>query len=474
MSSRVCGLALVTLPTPDLGTMDTIHADALPFSAKPPAHQDRVSDATWWQAVPAWSGVSRATFEDHRWQLGRTVRSLDSLVELVGPLLPPGFSTDARAGMAVSPMALRLTPYVVSLVDWTQPWRDPIRRQFVPLGSEVEPDHPMASLDSLEEGRDTVLPGLVHRYPDKVLFLTLDVCPVYCRFCTRSYTVGGSTDQVDKPSLSSGRSRLDEVCDYLERNPRVVDVVVSGGDTSLLPPGTLREIGERLLRISSIRRIRFASKLLAVLPQKVVSDERWLDALAHVAELGHRRGCEVALHTHVNHPREITPVAAEAARRLFERRVTLRNQSVLQRGVNDDAATMTRLVDSLARLHARPYYVYTHDVVAGVEVLRTSLGGAIEIEKQVRGTTAGFDTPTFVCDVMGGGGKRDLHSFEHYDERLGIAVYRSPVVDDERPFFYFDPLSQLEPAAQRAWLEPGAGERFVARALERAGMGTSH
>ena len=445
-----------------------------PTGAPCPPAPDPSTQPEWWRVIPGWSDVDPTRFRDTRWQMRHTVRSLDKLIGLTGPLLPHGFASDARGGLAVAPMELRLTPYVVSLIDWTRPWRDPIRRQFLPLGSEVEPDHPLASLDSLNEGRDTVLPGLIHRYPDKVLFLTLDVCPVYCRCCTRSYAVGSSTDQVDKPSLSSGRSRLDDVCDYLRQHPKVVDVVISGGDTCLLPASAIRSIGERLLDLPSIRRIRFASKLMAVLPQKVLTDEPWLDALGYVADLGHQRGCEVALHTHVNHPREISPITVSAAERLFERRITLRNQSVLQRGVNDDPTTMLALLRRLAELHVRPYYVYTHDVVAGVECLRTTLARGIEIEKEIRGGLAGFDTPTFVCDVMGGGGKRDLHSYEYYDERLGIAVYRSPVVDPGRAYFYVDPLSQLSSAAQRAWQQPGAPDRFVQQALERAGMGTSH
>ncbi|MFH1464117.1 MAG: KamA family radical SAM protein [Pseudomonadota bacterium] len=428
----------------------------------------------WWRRVPAWSELSTSTFRDVRWQLRNTVRTLDALQQALGHQLPARFLADAADGLARSPMELRLTPHVVSLIDWSRPWADPVRRQFLPLGSEHEPDHPMARLDSLAERRDTVLPGLVHRYPRKVLFLTLDVCPVYCRCCTRSYAVGSSTEAVTKGHLASGRSRLDQVVDYLQAHPEVDDVVLSGGDTSLLPAGAVLEIGERLLGLGHIRRLRFGSKLMAVLPQRLLSDEPWLDALTRVAQLGHERGCEVALHTHVNHPRELTPHTRDAARALWERRVTMRNQSVLQRGVNDDADTMLALLRGLARLHIQPYYVYNHDVVAGVECLRTTLRTAAELEKSVRGALTGFDTPTFVCDVVGGGGKRDLHSWELYDERLGLAIYRSPAVEPERVYYAFDPLSQLEPAARRAWNEPGAPARLVQRAMERAGLGTSH
>jgi lysine 2,3-aminomutase len=436
----------------------------------PPPQDPPGGDPLWWRAIPAWRHLDPARFGDPRWQLEHSVHGLDALLELVGPSLPPGFAADARAGMAAAPMALRLTPHALSLVDWSQPWEDPIRRQFLPLDSEGEPDHPMARLDALDEARDSVLPGLVHRYPGRVLYLSLDACPVYCRCCTRSYALGHSQRPARAAGGAGGLRHLDRVCDYLGQHPEVHDVVVSGGDTCLLPPRSLQRIGERLLALDSIRRIRFGSKLLAVLPQQIVCDGPWLAALTQLATLAHQRGCELALHTHVNHPRELTPLAAEAAGMLFERHITLRNQSVLQRGVNDDPATMLALLRGLSRLHARPYYVYTHDMVRGVEALRTTLASAIELEKRVRGAQAGVDTPTFVCDLMGGGGKRDLHSYERYDRQLGIAVYRSPALDPARPFLHLDPIALLDPAVQRAWREPGAGGRLVAQAIEAAGF----
>ncbi|MBN2798853.1 MAG: KamA family radical SAM protein [Deltaproteobacteria bacterium] len=438
-----------------------------PLSGQP-LHQ---RDAAPWRRIPAWADLDEATFRDAGWQLRSSVRSLDGLAALVGALAPDGFLEDVRAGLAAAPMAMRITPHLLASVVWSNPWRDPIRRQFIPVGSELEADHPMGSLDSLEEERDAVLPGLVHRYPDKVLYLTLDVCPVYCRFCTRSYAVGADTQEVEKASLAGGRGRLDQVLAYLRAHPQVVDVVVSGGDTSMLPASGIREIGEALVRLPQIRRVRFASKLMSVLPQKVLSDQAWLDALTEVTRLGRERGCEVALHTHINHPAEITVHTLEAAKVLWQRGITVRNQSVLQRGVNDTPEVMSHLLRELASLHLRPYYVYTHDVVAGVEVLRTSLRTALEVEKAVRGSIAGFDMPVFVCDVVGGGGKRDAHSFEHYDERMGVAVFRSPVVDPERPFFYFDPLSSLSPEARSIWSDPERRGAMLQRILERAGMG---
>ncbi|MBN1336453.1 MAG: KamA family radical SAM protein [Deltaproteobacteria bacterium] len=437
-------------------------------------HRVGLEEGWWQERVPAWSRVDAATFHDHAWQLRNGVSRPSDLVPLVGDLVPDGFMDDLAAGLRIAPMCIRLTPYVLSLVDWTDPGPDPIRRQFVPLASEIEPDHPRCSLDALEEQRDSVLPGLVHRYPDKVLFLALQVCPVYCRFCTRSYAVGKDTGAVEKCSLGAGRDRWERTFEWIENHRGVEDVVVSGGDTWLLSSAMIRRIGERLLATAHVRRIRFASKGLAVLPQKILSDPEWLDVLAHLASEGRQRGVQVALHTHFNHPREITSVTRRAAQMLFERGIVVRNQSVLQRGVNDEPGCMTRLVRGLSRIQVQPYYVYVHDLVPGVECLRTSLAEALDLERAVRGQTAGFNTPTFVCDTIGGGGKRDAHSFEHYDRRLGIAVFRSPVVDPERPFFHFDPMRTLDRSVQAAWRCDRTQQEMIHSVLDQAGFGWSH
>ncbi|MBW2527007.1 MAG: KamA family radical SAM protein [Deltaproteobacteria bacterium] len=435
-----------------------------------PAHHRQLRAGCWWQAIPAWHGVDAETFLDYRWQLKNSVTCPKSLEDILEDRVSSEFLDDLRAGLERATMEMCITPYTLSLIDWDDPEGDPIRRQFLPLGSEYEPDHPMGTMDALHEQEDAVAPGLTHRYPDKVLFLALDVCPVYCCCCTRSYSVGGDTERVDKCSFSADSSRWQEAFAYLEAHPEVEDVVVSGGDTSLLRASQIRLIGERLLQIPHIRRIRFATKTLAVMPMKLLSDQEWVSAICEVAACGRKRGVQVCVHTHFNHPDEITEISQRAADLLFQRGIPVRNQSVLLRGVNDDPQTMITLLRRLAWINVEPYYVYLHDVVPGDETLRTSLDAAIELEKTVRGSTAGFMTPTFVCDAYGGGGKRELHSFEHYDDARGIAVYRAPVVDRERPFFYFDPLRCLSSPIRNAWHRESTRRQMLAQAVERAGL----
>jgi lysine 2,3-aminomutase len=424
----------------------------------------------WWRERSTWSNVDRDTFLDYKWQNRYTVNSAEKLVDVLGDLVSDEFIADVRDGLGLAPMAIRLSPYLLSLIDWDDPVRDPIRRQFLPLGSESTPDHPMCTLDSLHEQDDSVVPGLVHRYPDKVLFLALDVCPVYCRFCTRSYSIGEETENVEKVDFRPNTDRWEEAFEYLRNTPQVEDVVVSGGDSYMLPHKRLRHIGEKLLEIPHIRRIRFATKGLAVMPQKIFSDRAWVDALDDVTRQGREQGVHVCVHTHFNHPTEITELSRDACNELFKRGITVRNQSVLIRGVNDDVDTMLLLIKRLSWINVQPYYVYVHDMVPGVETLRTSIAEAQELEKQVRGRTAGFMTPTFVCDAMGGGGKRDVHSHDYYDRATGIAIYRSPAVDDQQPFFYFDPLRTLDREMRRQWRAEDAPKQLVRSAVHEAGF----
>ena len=435
-----------------------------------PAPHRQLRGGRWWQRIPAWHGVDDATFLDYRWQLKNSVTKPESLADILENQASDDFLADLHVGLERATMEICITPYTLSLIDWEDPVADPIRRQFLPLGSEYEPDHPMGTLDALHEQEDAVAPGLTHRYPDKVLFLALDVCPVYCCCCTRSYSVGGDTERVDKCSFSADSTRWEEAFSYLERHPEVEDVVVSGGDTSLLRAAQVRHIGERLLSIAHIRRIRFATKTLAVMPMKLLSDEEWVSALTDVAARGRRQGVQVCVHTHFNHPDEITEITRQAVDVLFQLGIPVRNQSVLLRGVNDDPATMITLLRRLAWINVEPYYVYLHDVVPGDETLRTSLDAALELEKIVRGHTAGFMTPTFVCDAYGGGGKRELHSFESYDDARGNAVYRSPVVDPKRPFFYFDPLRCLSSHLRNAWQRDHTRRQMLEQAVQSAGL----
>ena len=430
-------------------------------------HHRQLLDGAFWQRIPAYRQIDEVTFLDHSWQAKNTITNPQKLLSAVQHLVPQSFYDDVAEGFKRSPMSIRVSPYLLSLIDWNDAYNDPLRRQFVPVATRLLPDHPKLTLDSLHEQADAPVPGLTHRYPDKALFLVLDTCPVYCRFCTRSYAVGVDTDEVEKVSLKATEDRWERAFTYISERPELEDIVVSGGDSYQLKARQITLIGNRLLELPNIRRIRFATKGPAVMPMKLITDHEWVDALTGVVERGRKLHKEVVLHTHFNHPNEITAITKRALDVVFERGIITRNQSVLQRGVNDSIATMQLLVKRLGHCQVHPYYVYVHDLVKGVEDLRTTLQTALDIEKAVRGTTAGFHTPTFVVDAPGGGGKRVAHSFEHYDRETGISVFSAPSV---KPgfFLYYDPIDTLAPDVQARWKDPAAQTSMVDAAIAAA------
>jgi lysine 2,3-aminomutase len=456
----------------------SIHPLPMAPAGPPFAHRERAVSPSlehrelrrgpWWQRIPAYRSVDEATFLDHSWQAKNSIAKVSKLVETIQELVPVGFVEDLEEGMKRAPMSVRVSPYIVSLIDWERPSEDPLRTQFFPLASRLLADHPKLGLDSLHEQADAPLPGLTHRYGDKALFLPLDTCPVYCRFCTRSYAIGLDTDEVEKVHLRPNEERWRRAYQYIASRPELEDIVISGGDAYQLRPQHVLEIGEALLAIPNVRRMRFATKGPAVMPMKILTDDAWVDALARVVEKGRKIGKDVVLHTHFNSPNEITGITEAAMARLFERGIVVRNQSVLIRGVNDAVDVMTLLVKRLGHINVHPYYVYVHDMVRGVEDLRTSVDTALHIEKHVRGATAGFNTPTFVVDAPGGGGKRDVHSYEYYDRDTGVCVFAAPSVKPGQLFTYFDPLHQLSTHQQRRWAEPGEQQAMIDDALCRA------
>jgi lysine 2,3-aminomutase len=444
-----------------------------PGAQKPAVDPDslvhkQLREGEFWRSLPGYADVDTSTFLDDGWQAKNSVTRLDKLSAVVQGLVTEEFLEDVQEGLRRAPMSVRISPYIVSLIDWSRPYRDPLRRQFLPVGSALLPDHPRLDLDSLCEQSDSPVRGLTHRYPDKALFLVLDTCPVYCRFCTRSYAVGRDTEQVEKFNVRARPARWERVFEYLRSRVEVEDVVISGGDVFQLRADQLQMLGDALLDLPNIRRMRFASKGPAVMPMKLLSDDAWFRALVDVVERGRGMHKEVVLHTHFNHPEEITDITRRAMNRLFEEGVTVRNQTVLLRGVNDDADDMRLLIKRMGHLNVHAYYVYQHDMVKGLEDLRTTVSTTVELEKSVRGATAGYNTPTFVVDAPGGGGKRQVHSFEHYDPTTGISVYRSPNVDPNAYYLYFDPIDCLPPRGQRRWTEPREHEAMVSEALEAA------
>ncbi len=434
------------------------------------SHRDLL-DAPFWQRVPAWKNIDKETFLDWKWQAENTVTKPKHVLELLEEIVSPEFLEDVRQGFRGASMSVRVSPYVFGLIDWENPMTDPLRIQFVPLGSRFTKDHPMLRFDSLNEQKDSPVSGLTHRYSDKALFLAMDTCTVYCRYCTRSYAVGSDTEDYEKMQLRVNRERWAKAYDYIRNTPYLEDIVISGGDTYQLRADQVTEIGEALLSIPHVRRLRWATKGPAIMPMKLLTDHAWVDALTGIMEKGRKQNVEVCVHTHFNHPKEITEISRQGLGVLFQRGITVRNQSVLVRGVNDSAEIMKKLVKRLAYVNVHPYYVYVHDLVKGAEDLRTTVGTAIAIEKEVRGSTAGFKTPTFVVDAPGGGGKRDAHSFEHYNQETGVSVYRSPAVDPDKYYFYCDPVALLPESGQARWADPSQHDLIIKEAEEAARYG---
>ena len=382
---------------------------------------------------------------------------------MLGDRVSDAFIEDIQAALRIAPMNIRITPYVFALIDWNNPADDPLRKQFLPIASQMLPDHPYYLADSLYEDVDSPVPMLTHRYPDKVLFLPLTTCPVYCSYCTRSRIIGGSTETVDKDTYGPNPKNWEAAFEYLRKTPQIEDVVISGGDAYNLTPKYIQLIGETLLEIPHIRRLRYATKGVAILPQKILTDDAWVEALALVNKKGRALGKHVVIHTHFSSTREITQWSRLAMQRLYAEGIMVRNQAVLQNGVNNDPEIMIKLTKQLSYINIQPYYVYIHDMVPGCEHLRTSLGQGVSIEKHVRGTTAGFNVPTFVCDAPAGGGKRHVSSYEYYDQENGISVWRAPEVKPNELFLYFDPLHALNPDAQARW-QDASGRRALVRA----------
>lgn len=455
------GLMGLELPNP---IKDNIEHDEL-------VHR-KFNSSEFWKKIPAFKNVDKEEFSRFKFQNKFTVRTVDKLEEYIGDLAGNKFIEDVKKGMEKAPMNLSISPYLLSLIDWDNPYEDPLRIQFIPVNSGFANDHPMLTLDSLGEQNDSPVPGLVHRYFDKALFLPLDVCPVYCRFCTRSYAIGGDTESVDKSRFKNAPSSWNKAFAYIASRPEIEDVVISGGDAYMLIPERLKLIGKVLLEIPHVRRIRFASKGPAVMPMRITSDQKWTQALIDVVNLGREHGKEVVLHTHFNSANEITSFTAEAMNHLFKNGVTVRNQSVLIKGVNDTPAKMIHLIRKLSYMNVQPYYVYQHDMVTGAEDMRTSVKASVELEKKVRGVTAGFNTPLFVTDAPGGGGKRDVHSYDFYDETTGISVYRSPSVDDSKLYLYFDPISSLPSDGQKLWEDNSLHDDLIKNAVKASGYGS--
>jgi len=428
-------------------------------------HRD-ILQGEFWRKIPAYESIDEKTFTDHKWQGNNTITKPQQFIETIGNLLNTEQYKNILNGFLKAPMSLRISPYLISLINWSNLNSCPIRQQFIPFGTDIKSPHPMLTLDSLNEQKDSRVPGLVHRYHDKALFLALDICPVYCRFCTRSYAVGTDTESVKKIKFDGYKIRWEKAFEYITNNPQIEDIVISGGDTYHLKPDQIEYIGIRLLQIPNIRRIRFATKGIAVMPQKIFTHMDWTDALTRVSDYARANEKSAVIHTHFNHAREITWMTQKAMKLLLNRGVHVRNQTVLLKGVNDTVHDMLLLIKQLEFINIQPYYVYVCDMIQGIENLRTPLKTAINLESYIRGATSGFNTPSFICDTPGGGGKRLVNSYEYYNEETGISIFSAPAVKPGKYFLYFDPLQNLSLEMQAKWQNENERTILIKNALD--------
>ncbi|MEN9813300.1 MAG: L-lysine 2,3-aminomutase [Verrucomicrobiota bacterium] len=393
-----------------------------------PYTEDR---AVWAEGQGLWQHLPADTWRDWTWQLRNrltTTAQLEQLMEL---------TPDERAGCehANRKLALAITPYFFNLIDRRDP-DCPIRKQVIPRAAEqVVSDGEM--LDSLGEDEHSPVSGLVHRYPDRVLFLVTDRCAAYCRYCTRSRLVSNAQDYNFHPEYEEGLR-------YIAAHPEIRDVLLSGGDPLLLSDAKLDHLLTRLRAIPHVEFIRIGSRIPVFLPQRITPE---LCAIL-------RRHGPVWMSIHVNHPRECTADLRAACERLAFAGVPLGNQSVLLRGINDDVDVMKALVHRLLRMRVRPYYLYQMDLITGGAHFKASVRKGIEIIQALRGHTTGYAVPQFVIDAPGGGGKVPLNP--DYVESVDDDAI---VLRNYEGRLYRYPLAAGEPAAAAPGWEPAFVDR---------------
>ena len=363
------------------------------------------------QRVPSesWGSVLPSEWNDWSWQLRNRIQTLEQLEKRL-PLIG-----EERAGtiLAGKKLALGITPHFFSLIDPQDP-DCPIRRQVVPRIEEAS-RAPDEMVDPCGEDSHMPVPGLVHRYPDRVLLLVTDRCASYCRYCTRSRVVSGAGEQELTVDLE-GAFR------YLEYHPEVRDVLISGGDPLLLSDAKLNAILTRLRSISSIEFIRIGTRIPIFLPQRITPEL--------VAMLKQHHPLWMSIHS--NHPKELSYEVREALGRLADAGIPLGNQSVLLKGVNDRSEVLKDLFHKLLLCRVRPYYLYQCDLITGSAHLRTTIREGQEIMEQLRGYTTGYAVPTYVVDGPGGGGKIPIgpgYIVGMADDRVILKNYKGDVYE---------------------------------------------
>jgi lysine 2,3-aminomutase len=339
---------------------------------------------------------------DWRWQLRHAIRDLSALEKRLV------LTDDERGGLIRTSTIFRLgiSPYYLALIDRESPFC-PVRMQAIPAYGEGDV-RPGELDDPLGEDLHRPVPAIVHKYPDRVLFLAIDSCSVYCRHCTRRRITKGGEAQLSRTELSRG-------LDYIRSNPRIRDVLISGGDPLLLSDERLEELLGAVRAVPHVEIIRIGTRVPVTLPMRVTP------ALAQVL----RRHAPVYVVTHFNHPKEVTAEAREACERLVDAGVPVENQTVLLRRVNSSARIIGELNHACLRMRVRPYYLHQMDVAQGCEHFRTPLSKGVEILEELRGWTSGLAVPHLAVDLPGGGGKVTLQPKYLQEQTTEAAVFRN-------------------------------------------------
>ena len=357
-----------------------------------------------------WQDIQESSWNDWRWQLKNRITSVDQLQRLMPTLTPEEF---AGATLANNKLAMAITPYFFNLIDPADE-NCPIRWQVIPRIQETH-NAPWEMSDPCGEDSHSPIPGLVHRYPDRVLLLVTDRCAAYCRYCTRSRLVSNASGYDFHPEF-------DRQIEYVRNHSEVRDVLLSGGDPLLFSDDKLENLLKRLREIPHLEFLRIGTRIPIFLPQRITPE---LCAML-------RKYHPLFISVHSNHPRELTIEVREALGRLADAGIPLGNQSVLLRHVNDDPVIMKAHVQKLLMCRVRPYYIYQCDLISGSAHLRTSVRKGLQIMEELRGHTTGYAVPQYVIDAPGGGGKVPINPdyvLERDSEKVIVRNYEGKVFE---------------------------------------------
>jgi lysine 2,3-aminomutase len=389
-----------------------MQSDTLSDSGKEPPARSLLDSLKQFRSAGRgfWSNIPDSDWNNWRWQLQHRITSVEQLQRLMPTLTPEEF---AGATLANHKLALAITPYFFSLIDPADE-NCPIRWQVIPRVEETN-TAPWEMTDPCGEDSHSPVPGLVHRYPDRVLFLVTDRCAAYCRYCTRSRLVSNATGYDFHP-------QFDKQIEYIRNHPEVRDVLLSGGDPLLFSDERLEHLLSQLRAIPHLEFLRIGTRIPIFLPQRITAE------LCAMLKKYH----PLFISIHSNHPRELTTEVRDALGRLADAGIPLGNQSVLLRNVNDDVTVMKAQVQKLLMCRVKPYYLYQCDLISGSAHLRASVRKGLEIIENLRGHTTGYAVPQYVIDAPNGGGKVPVNPeyiLSRDDERVIIRNYEGKVFE---------------------------------------------